>query len=255
MGRRSEGRVALVTGGARGIGEATAERLAEDGAMIAIADLNGAGAEETAARIAARHGVKAIGDQGQCHDHRRGRGDGRGDRIAARLARYPGQQCRDHPRQSDPQDDRRGLGLGRRGASEGGVSVLARRAARNGQARLGPHRQSVLGLGPRQSRPDQLRRRQGRIAGHGEDPGDRTRPLRHHRQRGRAGLYRYRDDPVGRDPARARPRGMAGGDGAADPGPPPRRAARHRERHRLSVQRRGLVRLRTGDLRRRRPAG
>ena len=61
MARRSEGRVALVTGGARGIGEATAERLAEDGAAIAIADLNGDGAEETAARIAARHGVKAIG--------------------------------------------------------------------------------------------------------------------------------------------------------------------------------------------------
>jgi 3-oxoacyl-[acyl-carrier protein] reductase len=61
MAGRAEGRrVALITGGARGIGEATAERLAEDGAAIALCDLDLDAAEETAARIAVRSGVKAI---------------------------------------------------------------------------------------------------------------------------------------------------------------------------------------------------
>jgi 3-oxoacyl-[acyl-carrier protein] reductase len=61
MEKRSAGRVALVTGGAKGIGAATAERLAEDGASIAICDLDSAGAEATAARIAREQGVKALG--------------------------------------------------------------------------------------------------------------------------------------------------------------------------------------------------
>src|SRR5260221_7005989 len=61
MAKRSEGRVALITGGARGIGAATAARLAEDGAAIAIADLDGAGAEAMAKEIAAAYDVPAIG--------------------------------------------------------------------------------------------------------------------------------------------------------------------------------------------------
>lgn len=48
------GRVAVVTGGAMGIGESIAERLAEDGFMVIVADINADAARETASRISTR---------------------------------------------------------------------------------------------------------------------------------------------------------------------------------------------------------
>src|SRR5690349_13184656 len=49
---RLEGRKALVTGGASGIGAATAARLSAEGAEVWIGDLNLEGAEQVAAEIA-----------------------------------------------------------------------------------------------------------------------------------------------------------------------------------------------------------
>lgn len=54
-----QGKVALVTGGARGIGFATAQRLASEGAKLAIVDVNGAAAEEAAKQM--RAGIEAVG--------------------------------------------------------------------------------------------------------------------------------------------------------------------------------------------------
>jgi NAD(P)-dependent dehydrogenase (short-subunit alcohol dehydrogenase family) len=53
---RVGGKVALVTGGAGGIGGATARALAHHGASVAVLDVDGAGAEQVAAEIRASGG-------------------------------------------------------------------------------------------------------------------------------------------------------------------------------------------------------
>ncbi|MFD1613270.1 SDR family NAD(P)-dependent oxidoreductase [Sphingomonas tabacisoli] len=67
MTRSLQGRVAVVTGAGSGIGRAIASRLAEDTARIAIWDINGEGAEETA-RLIRDAGGTAIAVTADCSD-------------------------------------------------------------------------------------------------------------------------------------------------------------------------------------------
>ncbi|MFG1193163.1 MULTISPECIES: SDR family NAD(P)-dependent oxidoreductase [Xanthobacter] len=54
---RFEGRVALVTGGARGIGFAAAQRIAAEGGRLALADIDGKAAAEAAATLPGAIGI------------------------------------------------------------------------------------------------------------------------------------------------------------------------------------------------------
>ncbi|MGY1845969.1 MULTISPECIES: SDR family NAD(P)-dependent oxidoreductase [unclassified Blastococcus] len=55
-----KGRVALVTGGASGLGRATALALAESGAHVVVADIDASGSEETRSRVVAAGGSAEV---------------------------------------------------------------------------------------------------------------------------------------------------------------------------------------------------
>ena len=68
MNRKLEGKIALITGGSRGIGAAIAKRLATDGANVAITYSKGADAAAAVVKEIERNGGKAIAIQADATD-------------------------------------------------------------------------------------------------------------------------------------------------------------------------------------------
>src|SRR5246127_5310162 len=68
MSKQLEGKIALITGGSRGIGAAIAKRLAADGANVAITYTKGADAAASVVKAIERAGGKAIAIQADAAD-------------------------------------------------------------------------------------------------------------------------------------------------------------------------------------------
>ena len=184
-----QNRVALVTGGAQGIGAAVAARLAADGAKVGVLDLQQDAAQATADEIT-KAGGTAIGLGADVS--KRDQVQAAVDTLVGEFGGLhdPGEQRGRAARQPAVQDDRRRLDDGHGGPPARRVPVQPDRAEAHGRGQVRPHRVHVVDVGAGQPRPGQLLHGQGRPAGPDQDPRDRARPVRRHRQRHRPRLHR-----------------------------------------------------------------
>ena len=167
MGDELAGKVAIVTGGASGIGRAIVERFVAEGARVVIADVDDERGEELAAELGDAVAFRRI-DVERCRRRAgRGRPRGRAVRRAPRdvQQRRCRQQVRPSPRQRPrrlrPRDGRQPL---RRDARH------AARGAPHGRARRRRDRQHHVDRG------DQRRRRTDRLP-RGEGGGRPVQPV------------------------------------------------------------------------------
>ena len=225
-----EPRVAIVTGAARGIGAATARRLAADGMAVAVVDLDEAATKETVDAIADAGG-RALGVGADVSD--RAQVEAAVERVAAELGAPTvlvnnAGVLRDNLlfKMTDADWDTV-MGVHLRGA------FLFSQAAQKHMvdAQVGPDRQPLQHLRAGQPGPGQLRRRQGRPAGLHQDARHRAGAVRGDRQRGRARLHRHRHDRGHRRPDEGRLRRSPEARRRRDPGtpagPPGGRRAHH----------------------------
>ena len=197
-----EGQVALVTGGASGLGAETARELARRGAKVAVLDRNGEGAKAVAAEIAAQRGAgSALGiacditssrqrrrracrrhrrarraaDRHEhrrhrhCEtDHRQGRHADAARRLHARRRRQSGRHLQRHPPRRGADREARSAARWRRHqrARRDGLHCLGRRLRRPGRPG------GLCGI----ERGDRL----AHLA-FGAGPGAARHPRRHHR--------------------------------------------------------------------------
>jgi NADP-dependent 3-hydroxy acid dehydrogenase YdfG len=249
---RFDGRVAVITGAARGIGFGTAQRFASEGASVAVVDLDEAAATEAASRIEVAVGAQAIGIGCDVSDSAAAESaiqqvvEGLGGiHILVNNAGI----TRDNLLFKMTEDD---WDLVMAVHLKGPFNMTKAAQKHFVEQRYGKilNLSSVSALGNR-GQANYSAAKMG-IQGFTRTLGIELGPLRHQRQRHRARVHRHRDDRRDRRPGQDERRGLPGRGGGVQPRASGRFPRGHRGSGGVPVQRRGLLHHGSDVVRRRR---